>query len=175
MTISSTLSDISRYICKTCGKRFSQSQGVSRHRRAVHNKPHSCFHSNCKFKWTRPCEYRTHLQKRHPNVNPDKVLGKRAGSRCRSTIIGRDLPQPRPQHFFLDPKQWSQANVSPQRPMTSPLPELVKITHVSQPDVLLSDVTNASSVLSFPEERTQSAKDVGGKFWSVHQLLLHDF
>ena len=109
-----------RYFC-SCGKGYSQPQGVLRHRRAAHNEPYSCFSLPCRFKWTRPCEYRVHLRKRHPKVNSDKVLGKPAGDRCRSTIIGRDLVP-------------SQAKPR-QRLMTPPLPTLAKVTHVPSPAV----------------------------------------
>lgn len=95
-----------------------------RHRRTAHNKPHSCFYLCCKFKWTRPCEYRTHLEKRHPEVDSDKVLGKPAGHRSKSTIIGRDLPI-----------EYEQSKPQPgQRPMTPPVPAMV--TQVPSPPIL---------------------------------------
>ena len=113
------------YSCDICSKRYSQRQGVSRHRRKAHNNPHPCCVLHCEFKWTRPDLYRAHLKNRHSDVNPDKVLGKPAGSRRRSTIIGRDLPQgfPRP------PDRRSQAELR-QHPMTSPLPPVAEVTHV---------------------------------------------
>ena len=76
------------YSCDACGERYAQRQGVSRHRRRAHNNPHSCL--CCNFKWSRPYRYRDHLKKHHPDVDRDYVLGKPAGSRRRSTIIGRD-------------------------------------------------------------------------------------
>ncbi|KAH9974868.1 hypothetical protein BJV77DRAFT_1074591 [Russula vinacea] len=67
----------------------------------------------CEFKWTRPYEYRAHLEKQHPNVNPDEVLDKPAGSRLRSTIIGRDRIRFSP---AVEPDQLSQVEL--QRPIT---------------------------------------------------------
>jgi hypothetical protein len=125
--VSSTVRPVTaerRYFCD-CGRHYSQPQGVLRHRRAAHNIPHSCFSLRCEFKWTRPCEYRTHLEKRHPKVNPAKVLGKPAGDRCRSTIVGRDLaPMEYDRRSQAEPRQ---------RPMTPPLPALAKVTHVPPP------------------------------------------
>jgi hypothetical protein len=66
------------YSCDTCGEQYSQPQGVSRHRRRAHN-PHACL--CCEFKWSRPYQYRDHLEKHHPHVDCDYILGKRAGSR----------------------------------------------------------------------------------------------
>ncbi|KAF8471594.1 hypothetical protein DFH94DRAFT_197046 [Russula ochroleuca] len=37
------------YSCDICSKRFSQRQGVSRHRRKAHNNPHSCLVLRCEF------------------------------------------------------------------------------------------------------------------------------
>ena len=119
------------YSCDDCGKRYSQRQGVSRHRQKAHNNPHSCCVLPCKFKWYRPDLYRAHLEKRHSDVNPDEVLGKRAGSRRRSMIIGRDLFQ----QFIppaIEPGRRSRAEPR-QRPMTPPLPALANVTHVPSP------------------------------------------
>jgi hypothetical protein len=99
-TVSSTLTAERRYFC-SCGRDYSQPQGVLRHRRAAHKKLNPCFSPPCKFKWTRPCEYRTHIERRHTSVNPDKILGKPAGYRCRSTIIGRDPLQRLPSLLLI--------------------------------------------------------------------------
>ena len=118
-----------RYSCETCGQKFVQPQGVSRHRQRVHQNPHPCFVLGCKYNWTRPYEYRAHLEKRHPNVNPDKVLGKPGGSRLRSTIIGRDRPRFPPS---IESDQRSQAEPW-QRPMGPHLPAVAKVTDVPSP------------------------------------------
>lgn len=114
------------YSCDTCGEQYSQPQGVSRHRRRAHN-PHACL--CCEFKWSRPYQYRDHLEKHHPDVDRDYILGKRAGSRRRSTIIGRDLP-----HYIplpaIQPDRRSGAEPQ-QRPLAPPLSMPTKFTHAS--------------------------------------------
>ena len=112
------------YSCDVCGEQYSQPQGVSRHRRRAHN-PHSCL--CCGFKWSRPYQYRDHLEKHHPYVDRDYVLGKRAGSRRRSTIIGRDLPHRIPLPA-IEPD-----GAEFQRPLAPPLSTLTKAIHVSSP------------------------------------------
>ena len=116
------------YSCDICRKRYSQLQGLSRHHQAEHN-PHACLY--CDFKWSRPYQYRSHLERRHLDVNPDDVLGKPAGSRRKSTIIGRNLPQ------HVSPPAIDlgrQTRTEPlQRPLMPPLPAMAKVTHVSLP------------------------------------------
>ncbi len=58
------------YLCE-CGKRYAQPQGVNRHYRAKHD-PSSCV--ICGAKWSRPYQYRDHIEKQHPGVDPDLVL-----------------------------------------------------------------------------------------------------
>lgn len=121
------------YLCDICGKRYSQSQGVSRHRQAEHN-PHSCLY--CDFKWSRPYQYRIHLKRLHPDVDPDDVLGKSAESRRRSTIIGRDLPLPPPS---IEPDGPGRRNRAESRPLTLPRvppPAVPNVTHDLRPAVL---------------------------------------
>lgn len=95
-----------QYSCDICGEKYAQRQGVFRHHRKAHNNPHSCLY--CEFKWSRPDQYRTHLEKWHPDVDRDHILGKRAGSRRKSTIIGRDLLHPFPPQA-IEPDKRSQA------------------------------------------------------------------
>jgi hypothetical protein len=80
------------YACAICGEKYAQLQGVRRHIRTEHH-PSSCLF--CDFKWGRPEHYRSHLTKRHELevAVVDEILGKPAGSRRRTTIIGRDLTQ----------------------------------------------------------------------------------
>ena len=183
------------YSCDICRKRYSQPQGLSRHHQEEHN-PHSCLY--CGFKWSRPYQYRSHLERQHLDVNPDDVLGKPAGSRRKSTIIGRNLPQ----HFFspaIDLDRQSQT----QRPLMPPLPAMATATQpyrlsVSYYDprperagpavtshkreeagvLELSDISDiigpdVPSAFLFAEERAQPAKDVGisiqrGQLWLAH-------
>lgn len=181
------------YSCDTCGKKYSQPQGVSRHRHAVHENPHSCL--RCDFEWCRPYQYRIHLKKWHPDVDPDNVLGKSAGSRCRSTIIGRDLPQDFPP-LVVDPDRRSRGELLHwQRQVTLPLPVAEDVAHVSQPSMLyvshdphlehaepavssrkceddrvleLSDDTDSPSAVSSTEECAQSLESTqraSGQLW----------
>jgi hypothetical protein len=131
LTVSSTLIAEVRYVCGLdgCNKDYSQRQGVLRHHREAHKTPHPCFDSRCGFKWTRPYEYTTHLKTRHPRVDPDKVLGKRARSPSKSTIIGED----RPPHLFRAPSERRSQAEPQQRPSTPPLPTEAKFTHVPLP------------------------------------------
>ena len=178
------------YSCDVCGKQYSQPQGVSRHRQAEHHNPHSCLY--CGFKWSRPYQYRLHLEKWHLDVNPDNVLGKPAGSRCKSTIIGRNLPQ----HASPPP-------IEPDRQgQTESPPAVANVTHTSRPAILsaayfdpgleragpavtthkredaileLPDASDAPSAFSFTEVRAQSVTDVGisiqrGQLWLAHPL-----
>jgi hypothetical protein len=117
------------YSCDACGERYSQLQGVSRHRRRAHNNPHSCL--RCSFKWSRPYQYRDHLKKHHPDVDRDYVLGKPAGSRRRSTIIGRD-------RFSVPAVELGQLGLRSraeprQHPIAPPLSAPTKVTHASSP------------------------------------------
>ena len=63
----------------------------------------------------------------HPDVNADEVLGKPAGSRCKSTIIGRDLD-----HYVsplaIESDQGSQGEPRQRPPL--PVPAVTKVTHV---------------------------------------------
>jgi hypothetical protein len=187
------------YSCDICGKRYSQLQGLSRHHQAEHN-PHSCLY--CGFKWSRPYQYRSHLERRHLDVNPDDVLGKPAGSRRKSTIIGRNLPQ------HVSPPAIDlgrQIQTEPlQRPLMPPLPAMAKVTHVSRPPMLsvpyydprpehagpavtsckpeaagvleLADIIEpVPSAFLFAEERAQPAKDVGISIQRGRLWLAHPF
>lgn len=78
------------FSCDTCGKRFAQRQGLNRHDRAKHN-PSLCIF--CDVKWSRPYQYRDHLEAHHPDVDPDTIVGKTAGSRRRAASLARCAPQ----------------------------------------------------------------------------------
>jgi hypothetical protein len=118
------------FSCDTCGKRFVQSQGVTRHCREKHNRsPCTCMY--CNVEWSRPYQYRAHLKKHHPGVDPDDVLRKQADSRRRSTIIRRDPRQHSPPPPVI-PNLPSQAEPR-QRPMTPSLPTVAKVTRFPPP------------------------------------------
>ncbi|KAI0255245.1 hypothetical protein BJV78DRAFT_753900 [Lactifluus subvellereus] len=59
------------YSCEKCDKEFSQPQGLSRHRREIHE-PKMC--TLCGFKWGRRYLLRKHLEKKHPELNTDSAL-----------------------------------------------------------------------------------------------------
>ena len=79
-----------RFSCDDCGAKYAQPQGVYRHYRAKHN-PRSCAY--CGDEWSRPYQYRDHLEKHHPDVDPDMVLGKAAESRRRTAFFARHRSQ----------------------------------------------------------------------------------
>lgn len=115
------------YACAICGEEYAQMQGVRRHIRTEHH-PSSCL--ICDFKWGRPEHYRNHLTKRHglEVAVVDAILGKPAGSRRRTTIIGRNLSQ------IVSPpaiKHDRQTQPKPrQRRRMPPLSSVAKVTHV---------------------------------------------
>ena len=130
------------YVCHTCGKIYAQPGSVMRHYRAKHN-PNSCTY--CGAMWSRPYQYRDHLERHHRDVDPDLVLGKPADSRRRAKVIGRGRPQNVSPHVVKHDR-WSQA--APRgRTLMSPLPAVVKV-----PQVPLA--------FSYAEELAQSVNDV---------------
>ena len=108
------------YLCNACGERYAQPQGVNRHYRAKHD-PSSCIY--CGAKWSRPYQYRDHIEKQHPDVDPDLVLGKAAGSRRKAAALGRDQP-PAIKHD----RQIRAVSMRP--PLTPPVPAPTKSAHV---------------------------------------------
>ena len=78
----------SGYLCEECGECFKQPQGLTRHL-LKHGGHRLCLY--CDFEWTRPYTYGEHLKKYHPSADVEKVLGKPAGSRRRTTIQARDF------------------------------------------------------------------------------------
>ena len=91
----------SSYSCDICGKVYAQSQGVRRHHREAH---HVKMCTYCgEFKWGRPYQLRRHLQKQHPNVDPDAELGRLTRSHRKATNVpNHSLQQrvspPTPEH-----------------------------------------------------------------------------
>jgi hypothetical protein len=83
------------FCCDTCGKKFKQSQGFNRHYREKHD-PICLF---CDVKWSRPYQYLDHLKTHHPDVDPDTVIRKTAGSRRRVANLARGALQ----HQVLSP------------------------------------------------------------------------
>ena len=99
-----------------------------RHYRAKHD-PNSCMY--CGASWSRPYQYRDHLEKYHRDVDPDLVLGKPPGSRCRRATVtdtGRgQLQNPLPRVVGHD--RQSQVAIRCPPPML-PLPAVVKAPEI---------------------------------------------
>ena len=160
------------YSCDTCGEKYSQRQGVLRHRREAHNNPHSCLY--CDFKWSRPSQYRTHLKRCHPDVNHDYVLGKPAGSRRTSMIIGRDLP-----HHFFHPviKLDRRSQAEPwQCPMAPSLPAVTKVTHLPSPAAILPVAYDSLPEYAEPAITPREREDAHSSEFLYRQFrLAHPF
>lgn len=129
------------YLCKACGERYAQPQGVNRHYRAKHD-PSSC--NYCGANWSRPYQYRDHIEKRHPDIDPDLVLGKVAGSRRKATVIGREQPP-----AIIHGQQIHHISMRPTP--TLPAPAAVKATRV--PSSLFSNGKEAQPVSVLPPVR----------------------
>ncbi len=115
-----------RYKC-SCGASFTQWQGLTQHIRTALN-PTSCV--SCVFKSARPYAHREHILKRHAELNPDEVLGKRAGSRRPATsLTKRSAQQPRSRPAVEQGQQMSARF----QPYPLALPLVVGVTSVSQP------------------------------------------
>ena len=135
------------YTCRTCGKRYAQPGGVMRHYREKHNhNPNSCAY--CGAGWSRPYQYKNHLEMHHRDVDPDLVLGKPAGSRRRAKVTGGGRTQNVSPHVV---QHDGQSQVAPQRlqPMR-PLPAVVKIPQIPQ----------VPTVFSYAEELAQPPNNV---------------
>jgi hypothetical protein len=98
---------IPQFFCDDCDAKHVQRQGFNRHRQEKHgHEPRLCVY--CDVEWGRSYEYRDHLEKHHPDVDPDMVLGKAAGSRRRSAYLVRRRSQqvslpPIEHEFILEP------------------------------------------------------------------------
>jgi hypothetical protein len=116
----------SRHKC-SCGASFTQWQGLTRHIRTALN-PTSCAIVSCDFKSARPYAHREHILKRHPELNPDEVLGKRGSRRPATPLTKRSAQQPRP---LLAVERGQQTSARFQ-PYPLALPSVVGVTGVSQ-------------------------------------------
>ena len=124
-----------------CGNSYAQKQGLMQHYRAQHRTRQKCLY--CKHRWNRPYQYRDHLKKAHELVEDDidKILGKPAGSRRTSKIVGRDQSkQLRPPAIMVDHGRRSPVDVR-RRPLV-PRPAVAKITSVTVPPTSMSSVAH---------------------------------
>jgi hypothetical protein len=137
-------------LCPICHKGYAQRQGAWLHIRTVHNpNPKKCF--LCEFTYARPYEYRGHLRKKHPGVNPDVILGKAPGSRRRTTTLTEHLPQQppvSPPAVEQDQQNWAESQPNPSVP---PSPAPAGVSSVSPPSVSSVDY-NSQPVYAEPEQ-----------------------
>jgi hypothetical protein len=119
-------SENSRHEC-SCGANFKQWQGLTRHIRTALS-PTSCAIVSCDFKSARPYAHREHILKRHPELNPNKVLDKRGSRRPTTPLTKRSAQEPRPL-FAVEQGQQTSARFQPY-PLA--LPSVVGVTGVSQ-------------------------------------------
>jgi hypothetical protein len=137
-------------LCSICLTSYIQPQGLGRHIRTVHN-PNLCF--RCEFRWGRPYEYLNHLRKKHPDVDPDVILGKAPGSRRRASILTEYFPQQpplSPPAVEQDQQNWAESQPNPSAP---PSPAPAGVTSVSPPAV--SYVTYPLAMLQSIEEHAE--------------------
>lgn len=121
------------YACDICGKAYAQPQGVTRHHREVHQVS-VCIYCD-DFSWGRPYQLRKHLKERHPNVNPDDVLGGPIGSRRKVTQISKCSSPQRVSTLEHDPRGRDEPRLCPQAPLPS---DVVEATLLSPPPVMSS-------------------------------------
>ena len=58
----------------------------------------------CDFEWNHPYQYKDHLRERHPNLDPDAVLGEAPGLQRRDKIIARVQTQEHSYREVINPK-----------------------------------------------------------------------
>ena len=191
---------VSPYSCNICGKVYAQRQGVRRHHREVHE-VNICTLAYCNFKWGRPYQLRKHLKKKHPDIDPDDVLGGLTGSHRKATTVPQHSPQqqvlpPSSEHDRRDraesrlcaraPPSSAMAPVSP--PVISslnyhPLPENAEPLnmHEDPREFQLFDASTyacASAAISSTEEHAQWVNNLeiasqNGQIWLAHTFFLN--
>ena len=121
-----------------CGKPYAQKQGLMQHYRAQHRTRPKCLY--CNHSWNRPYQYRDHLKNTHELVEDDidRILGKPAGSRRTSKIVGRDKSQQLRPAIRVDHGRRSPVDAR-QHPLV-PLPAVAKVTSVAVPPTAMSHV-----------------------------------
>ena len=73
------------YTCNVCGKSYLRRSGMRRHQREDHEAS-LCMYG-CDFEWGRPYRLKEHLERWHPDVNIDVVLGEAVRTRRRAKVI----------------------------------------------------------------------------------------
>jgi hypothetical protein len=141
--------------CHICGQQLSQSQGVPRHIRDVHE-PSMCPSPYCGFEWSRPPKLKEHLMERHPDIPLRPTLANVTRYRRRVTWTKN---HPQGQHALPLPTEYDRRSWGErlQQPLTLPLPPspALEVTHVSSP------ATASCLVYYPPPEHTTSNYERG--------------
>jgi hypothetical protein len=85
------------YSCGKCDIEFAQPQGLSRHRREIHE-PKLCIFCGA-FKWGRRYLLRKHLKKMHPELDTDLALDEAMGARHGASVVVKALDTSTPPTF----------------------------------------------------------------------------
>jgi hypothetical protein len=117
--------------CHICRKDFSQTQGVARHIRDVHE---VWFCPRCGFEWHRSHQLRKHLEEQHPDVHLDAALTEAKNYRRWDTITKN---RPQGQQAFPLAIEYDRRSLGEHLPqqLTPPFPPALEFTHASSPTV----------------------------------------
>jgi hypothetical protein len=75
------------YSCKDCGRRYTQPQGLRRHRNETHESELCIFCLT--FQWGRRYKLKRHIQDKHPELNIDTALDLAMATRRGAAITSR--------------------------------------------------------------------------------------
>lgn len=173
------------YPCDTCGKKYTQQQGVTRHQRDEHRKS-LCPICN-RFIWSRRYQLTKHLKQQHPDIILDKTLRDVTRYRREAAMNKRRL-QKRQASPAVECDRRRHSDPLP-RSLMHPLPAVAKDSHVSLHAILSTAYdpypeqaekpvtsckredarwlglfdpgTNAPSASSSTEDRPQQVNDAG--------------
>jgi hypothetical protein len=141
------------YSCDICGKRYSQPQGVGRHRREVHE-ARPCVYCH-DYEWGRPYLYRRHMQRRHPDIGPDPTLQQTTGTRHNATMDTQlRRPTSTPPAITVSP-----LDDDPQPNLTT---KKKKLKHEDPRQLAVFMPTSVRTTFHSPESRTPASR-VGPK------------
>jgi hypothetical protein len=165
-----------KYVCSTCGRRYAQQSGVTRHHRDVHEVSF-CMHCR-NFKWHRHHQLKEHLARQHPDVDLLVALGEATRSRRKATMTSNRIRRHRAHLHATEHARWGSIESRPGRSM--PPPARAKITSVSNlEDARKLELQNAVYAhTAFPsiKEHAPLATDLGMsargvEIWSVHAFV----
>ena len=155
-----------RYRCNICGLGYAQEQGVTRHRRDVHeaNLCRYCKH----FKWHRRHQLEKHLQEQHPDIDLLVALREATRSRRKAAIIKNHRQGPVSPH--IENVRWNGIEHWPRLAM--PLPAATKITTttsssflaMSNVDCHLKPESAEPAIKKFEREYARELKYLGATY-----------